>query len=132
MAGHRSERAGERIHQEISILLDREISDPRLANVNLTRVDVTSDLRLAKIYVAPSQDKAEEKEMMAALARASGFFRRHIAKSLNLHFAPEIRFYADRSIEAGERFLQALERVHEEERAAAPPKPKRARRTKTE
>lgn len=117
MAGHRSERAGERIHQEISLMLDRDISDPRLAGVNVTRVEVTGDLRLAKVYVAPPQDGTDEKEMMDALARASGYFRRNLARSLDLRYAPEIRFYLDRSIELGEHFLQVLEQVQAEERA---------------
>ncbi len=106
-----------RIHQEISLMLDREISDPRLASVNVTRVEVTGDLRIAKVYVAPPKDGTDEKEMMDALARASGYFRRSLARSLDLRFAPEIRFYLDRSIEMGERFLQVLEQVQEEERS---------------
>lgn len=118
MAGHRSERVGERIHQEISLMLDRDISDPRLAYVNVTRVEVTGDLRLAKVYIAPLKDETDQKEMMDALSRASGYFRRSLARSLDLRFAPEIRFYLDRSIELGERFLQVLDQVQTEEQAA--------------
>ncbi len=117
MAGHRSERLSERIRQEISVMFDREISDPRLANVNVTRVEVTGDLRIAKIYIAPPTDGTEEKEMMEALTHANGYFRRQLASSLELRYAPEIRFYLDRSIEMGERFLQVLEQVQAEERA---------------
>jgi ribosome-binding factor A len=116
MAGHRSERAGERIHQEISLMLDRDVSDPRLANVNVTRVEVTGDLRIAKVYVTPRDRETDEKEMLDALTRAAGFFRRQLAASLDLRYAPEIRFYLDRSIEAGEHFLQVLDQVQKEER----------------
>ncbi len=128
MAGHRSERVGERIHQEISVLLQREISDPRLADVNVTRVTVTGDLRIAKIYVTSRDPSADPKEMMDALTRASGYFRRHLAASMDLRYTPEIRFYFDRSIQAGEHFLQVLEQVQAEQQAAAS-KPSR-RRTK--
>ena len=127
MAGHRSERVGERIHQEISIMLDRELADPRLANVNVTRVEVTGDLRLAKVYVTQRVADADEKEMLEGLARASGYIRRQLAKNLDLHFAPEIRFYKDRAIEMGEHFLQVLDQVQAEERAQAP---KRGRKRK--
>ena len=116
MAGHRSERAGERIHQEISLMLDRDVSDPRLANVNVTRVEVTGDLRIAKIYVTPRDRETDEKEMLDALTRAAGFFRRQLAASLDLRYAPEIRFDLDRSIDAGEHFLQVLEQVQKEDR----------------
>ncbi len=112
--GHRSERVGERIHQEISLLLGREISDPRLAGVNVTRVQVTNDLRLAKVYVTPRGSDEENQEMMDALTRASGYFRHHLAQALDLRYAPEVRFYLDRGIEMGERFLQVLEQVHTE------------------
>ncbi|MBI4785532.1 MAG: 30S ribosome-binding factor RbfA [Chloroflexi bacterium] len=120
MAGHRSERVGERIHQEISLMLDRELADPRLANVNVTRVEVTGDLRLAKVYVTPRAADGDEKEMLDGLAHASGYIRRQLARALDLHLAPELRFYKDRAIEAGERFCKVLEKVQAEERAPAP------------
>jgi ribosome-binding factor A len=53
--------------------------------------------------------------MMDTLERATGFFRHRIARSLDLRFAPEMRFVLDHAIEKGERFLQALEQVHAEE-----------------
>ncbi len=114
--GHRAERVGERIHQEISLVLSREVSDPRLAGVNVTHVQVSSDLRLAKVYVTPRGSAEENEEMMEALTRASGFFRRHLAQALDLRYAPEVRFHLDRGIEAGEHFLQVLEQVKEEEK----------------
>ncbi len=125
MAGYRSERVSERIHQEVSLLFSREIADPRLAGANVTRVEVSGDLRLAKIYIAPGDDEAEDKERMAGLAHATGYIRRRIGSSVDLRFAPELRFYIDRSIEKGEHFLQVLAQVQEEEREAksAPTKP---------
>ncbi len=130
MAGHRAERLAVRVQQEISVMLDREISDPRLANVNVTRVEVTGDLRIAKVYVAPSSPDTDEKEMMDALARAARFFRRQLAGSLDLRFAPELRFYRDHSIEMGEHFLQVLEQVEREERAAVDERAKTRTRKK--
>jgi ribosome-binding factor A len=113
MAGYRAERASQRIQQEISLLFEREVSDPRLATVNVTRVEVSGDLRYAKIFVAPiTGDEDATRAMMDALDRAGSFFRHRIATSLNLRFAPELRFLVDRSIEKGERFLRALEQVH--------------------
>ncbi len=117
MPAYRPERVGEMIHQEISIVLDREISDPRLAGINVTHVEVSGDLRYAKIFVALPANcgNAESKEMLHALAHASGYFRRHLAKSLDLRFAPEIRFVVDHAIEKGEHFLQILEQVQAEQ-----------------
>ena len=113
MSGYRAERASQRIQQEISLLFEREVSDPRLASVNVTRVEVSSDLRYAKIFVAPiTGDEDATRAMMDALDRATGFFRHRIAQSLDLRLAPEVRFLLDRSIEKGERFLRALDQVH--------------------
>jgi ribosome-binding factor A len=112
MPSYRAARASQRIQQEISILFARQVSDPRLANVNVTRVEVSGDLRYAKIFVAPlAGDEDATDAMMDALARASAFFRARIAASLDLRIAPEIRFVLDRSIEQGERFLRALEQL---------------------
>lgn len=97
-------------------MLSREVSDPRLAGVNVTRVQVSSDLRLAKIYVSPRGSAEENEEMMEGLTRASGFFRHHLAQALDLRYAPEVRVYLDRGIEAGEHFLQVLEQVESEEK----------------
>ncbi len=115
---HRSERVGERIRQVVSLVLDREISDPRLAGLNVTQVEVTGDLRLAKVYVAPpdADDETDKREVMDALAHAVGYFRRQLATGLDLRYTPEIRFYFDRSIELGEHFLQVLEQVQAEEK----------------
>jgi ribosome-binding factor A len=96
MSGYRAARASQRIQQEISVLFEREVSDPRLANVNVTHVEVSSDLRYAKIFVAPTTgDEDATRAMMDALDRASSFFRRRIAASLDLRMAPELRFLVD-------------------------------------
>jgi ribosome-binding factor A len=115
MAGHRPERVGEQIYQELSMLLSREVSDPRLENVTVTRVQVSGDLRLAKVFVTRTGDAdAQPKETLSALAHAAGYLRHRLAESLDLRFTPELRFYLDRSIEMGERFLRALEQVQSE------------------
>ena len=128
MTSYRAERVSERIRQDISLIFAREVSDPRLENLNVTRVQVTGDLRLAKIFVAPRGDDAATREMMDALARAAGYFRRRLAENLDLRFAPEIRFYVDDSIEKGEHFLQVLQQVEAEEQATE--RSKRGRKTK--
>ncbi len=118
MPAHRTERVGELVHKQISLMLDREISDPRLSNITVIRVEMTGDLRIAKVYVAPRDKSAEvnEKEIKDALAHAAGYFRRQVAQAVDLRYAPEIRFYVDHSIEMGEHFLQVLEQVQAEER----------------
>lgn len=94
-------------------MLEREVADPRLVGANVTHVEVSGDLRIAKIFVAPNSAGDEAtREMLDGLEHAKGYFRRQLAAILDLRFAPEIRFLLDRSIEKGERFLQALEEIH--------------------
>lgn len=117
MPGYRAQRVSERIHQEISILFERGVSDPRLVGVHVTRVEVSGDLRLAKIFVAPIRDNpAETPEMMEGLAHATGFIRRYLAETLDLKFALEVRFLLDRAYEKAERVLQVLDQVEAEEK----------------
>ena len=116
MPSYRAERIGQQIHLHVSIMLEREVSDPRLAGANVTHVQVSGDLRIAKIFVAPnSAGEDATREMMDGLAHATGYFRNQIAGVLDLRFAPEIRFLLDQAIEKGERFLHALEQIHAEE-----------------
>ena len=130
MGSHRPERVSERIHHEMSLIFARQVSDPRLENLNVTRVDVTGDLRLAKVFIAPREDPDSTRETMAALARAAGYFRKLLAQNLDLRFAPEIRFELDYSIAKGEHFLQVLEQVQSEERAAEKDQRKTTRKRK--
>ncbi len=116
MSGHRQERIQQRILELVTLILESEVQDPRLMSVNITRVQVSGDLRYAKIFVSAREDERESKEMMDALGRAARYFRRRLAESMDMRFVPEIRFQLDHSIEKGERFLQVLEQVQAEER----------------
>ena len=121
MPSYRAERISQQIHQQVSIMLEREIADQRLIGVNVTRVQISGDLRYAKIFVAPnSAGETATREMLDGLEHATRYFRRRIAENLDLRFAPEIRFLVDHAIENGERFLRALEELHTEEQAQLP------------
>ena len=106
----------------------REVSDPRLENLNVTQVQVSGDLRIAKIFVTPREDADATREMMDALAHANAYIRHQLAQVLDLRFAPEIRFQLDYSIEKGEHFLRVLDEVEQEERQRIQPTNKRMKR----
>jgi ribosome-binding factor A len=123
----------QQVQQQVSIMFTRQVSDPRMAGANVTRVETSGDRRFVKIFVAPIKGDAEATdEMMAALDHATSFFRREIARNLDLKFAPEIRFLLDRAIEKGEHFLEVLEQIQHESSASAPVKPARDRKNKKE
>ncbi len=90
----RPKRVAEAIKNELSILLLREVADPRLATISFSQVMVSPDLKLAKIYfVLPVG--GDEKKVLRALRKARGFFRSHLAKTLNLRYTPDLAFYFD-------------------------------------
>ncbi|HHD56363.1 MAG TPA: 30S ribosome-binding factor RbfA [Desulfobulbaceae bacterium] len=90
----RPKRVAEAIKNELSVFLLREVADPRLAAISFSQVVVSPDLKQAKIYfVLPVGGDA--KKVLRALRKARGFFRSHLAKTLNLRHTPDLAFYFD-------------------------------------
>ncbi len=90
----RPKRVAEAIKNELSVFLLREVADPRLAAISFSQVMVSPDLKQAKVYfVLPVG--GDEKEVLRALRKARGFFRSHLAKTLNLRYTPDLVFYFD-------------------------------------
>ena len=91
----RSTRVAEAIRNEIATLLISKVRDPKLLDVSISRVEVTDDLSLARIYFTVLGDNKSGKEAEKGLLRAKGFMRSHIAKTLNLRFTPALYFKYD-------------------------------------
>jgi ribosome-binding factor A len=120
--GHRPDRVGEQIREELSELLSRgAVHDPGIGFITLTRVTVTSDLQLARVFYTTLGDPKARKDTSKALQRATPFFRRHIGGAMRLRRVPELEFRFDESIENQDRIEQILRDLHDEEsrRAAA-------------
>jgi len=107
MQGKRLDRVNHLLRQEISLLLQRELKDPGLGFVTVTDVEVSRDLRQAKIFVSVLGDEAQWRASLQALHRARGFIRNWLREHLDLRVTPELSFRADRSIEHAAR-IQAL------------------------
>ncbi len=129
MPGYRQERIRQRLFQEINLIFARELSDPRVVGVTATRVEMSADLRFARIHIAPQPTPAETDEMLEGLEHAAGFIRHRITLALDLKHATDVQFKIDRAIEKGDRFLRVLEQVQAEERAAVSEKKARARKS---
>jgi len=106
----RSDRVGGLIKEIMGDLLRKQISDPRLAKTVITDVEVTRDLRLAKIYFATSSGENAQ-EALAAFQKARGFLKRELAQRLALRYMPDIQFFYDQSIDYGARIEQLLKTV---------------------
>ena len=107
---------GDQIRQELSEILSRgEVHDPGIGFITLTRVQVTSDLQIARVFYTSLGDPKARKETARALDRATPFFRRQVAGRLRLRRAPEFEFRFDESVENQDRIEQILRDLHEED-----------------
>ena len=114
--GHRPDRVGDQIRQELSELLSRgEVHDPGIGFITLTRVQVTADLQLARVYYTTMGDEKARKDTARALQRATPFFRRHVGGRLQLRRVPELEFRFDESVAHQDRIEQIIRDLHEEE-----------------
>jgi len=112
---HRQEKLGELFAEELSDLLRTRIKDPRVGFASITRVEVSGDLRHAKVYVSVMGSAEERKETMKGLHNAAGFLRHELASRVTLRYMPEIAFKLDTSIEEGARVLELIKQVSQED-----------------
>jgi ribosome-binding factor A len=109
--GSRPDRVADQIRSELALLLTREVHDPGLGFVTLTRVHVSPDLQQARIFYTALGDEKAQKASAKALERAAPFLRRQIGSRLRLKRTPELRFQHDDSIEGQDRIEQLLNEI---------------------
>ncbi|HWS84775.1 MAG TPA: 30S ribosome-binding factor RbfA [Ktedonobacteraceae bacterium] len=113
---HRQEKLGELIAAELSELLRTRVKDPRVGFASITHVEVSGDLRHAKVFVSVMGSPEERDATMQGLKNATGFLRHELATRLVLRYMPEIVFKLDKSIEEGSRILELIQKVEQEDR----------------
>lgn len=101
------------IGQEISLMLFRNVKDRRIGLVTITGVDLSPDLRHARVFVSVMGTEQQKKESMEALHHASGWIRHELGQRIRMKFLPEIVFQADTSQEYGEHIDRLLDKIHE-------------------
>ncbi|GBL39554.1 MAG: 30S ribosome-binding factor RbfA [Nitrospira sp.] len=115
---NRADRVADQVRMEVADILMRKIKDPRVQAVTVTDVKLTSDLRIARVYVTTMGTKEEEKQVLVGLEQASGFIRGELGRRLSLRYLPEIVFTMDVSGPRGDRVLKLLDELHEKTEAA--------------
>jgi len=111
MQGKRLDRVNQLIKEEVSMLLQRELKDPRLGFVTVTEVDTAKDLRQAKVFVSVLGGDEQWKASIAALTSARGFIRNWLRQHLDLRVTPDLDFRPDRSMEHAARIQELLKRI---------------------
>ena len=112
--GSRPDRVADQIRSELASLLSREVHDPGLGFVTLTRVQVTPDLQQARVFYTALGDDKTRSASGRALERAAPFLRRQLGARLRLRRAPELRFVYDASIAGQDRIEQILNELRDE------------------
>jgi ribosome-binding factor A len=111
----RAERVADQIRMEVADILMRRIKDPRVRSVTVTDVELTNDLRLARVYVTTMERDEGERQVFDGLAKAAGFVRAELGKRLALRYLPDLTFIKDVSGPRGDRILQLLDSLHRED-----------------
>lgn len=107
----KQDRVAGRIRQILSVLILREVADPRLQGITVTDVEIDSELMYARIYVNALGEEERAPEIMNALKQAKGFLRREVGKRVSLRRVPDIAFYWDTSLERGDRMETLLKKL---------------------
>lgn len=104
----RADRVGDLILQELAYLLQRKVKDPRLGGITLTRVEVSADLRHARVFYSVLAAEEVKAAVAAGLESARGYVKRELGRRLQLRHMPEIVFSYDDSLEYGSRIHRLL------------------------
>ena len=119
MTTRRQIQVAEEIQQIISVLLQREVKDPRLGFVTVIKAEVTSDLKYSTVFVSVLGSPEEQKATMDALTSSRGFLRRELASRMSMRFVPELRFRLDHGVEYSDRINRLLNELKEAEESNA-------------
>jgi ribosome-binding factor A len=117
----RAMRVADQIRMEVAEIIMRKTKDPRVSDVTVTDVELTNDLRLARVYVTTLQDGQAEADALEGLAKASGFIRVELGRRLHLRYTPELIFQKDLSGPQGDRIRSLLEQVQAEAQGRSQP-----------
>ncbi len=115
-SGVRLQRIADRIRQELSEMLVREISDPRLDFIYVTDVRVDKELSYADVFVSAVEGRERSKEILSGLESASGFIRRTLAGRVDLRVFPRLRFHWDPTPENADHVEKVLAELREKKK----------------
>ena len=119
MSQLRIEKIQELMKQEISQIILQELKDPRIGFVTVTQVEITGDLRNAKVYVSLMGNEEQIKDCWRGLQSSLGFIRREIGKRIRLRFTPDLTFALDKSLDYSAHIQKLLLKIQAEDASKA-------------
>lgn len=109
----RIERVNETIRREISLIVQQELSDPRLELVTISRAQVSRDLQHAKIYFSTLGDESRALHAQGGLDSAKGLIRKMVGQRLRMKFMPDLTFIHDKSVEYITHLREEMDKLHD-------------------
>lgn len=113
----RALRVADRIREELSTLLVYNVSDPRLAGISITDVQVDRELAFANIYVSALEGSQRSQEVLEGLEHASGYLRYELSQRIELFTFPRLRFHWDPTFEKADKIERLIASLHSQEAA---------------
>ena len=114
--GIRPERVASAIRREISSIIQEELKDPRIGFTTITKVEITPDLRYAKIYYSVLGSQKEKNATAIALKSAHGFIKGLVGDRLKMRFAPELAFKEDKTFEYREKIDRIFDKLNKDKK----------------
>jgi ribosome-binding factor A len=124
MPTRRQQQVQDLIQREISVLIQRELKDPRLGFLTVTSVEISPDLKHARVFYSVMGTPEEQKGTATALEHATGYLRHELASRIDLRYVPDIQFRHDAGVAHGDRIARLLAELDHEPKAdedGAPP-----------
>ena len=115
LAGKRALRVGDQILREMAHILAIKINDPRVQGVTLTGVELSDDLRYARVFYSVFDKESDLKKVQSGLDSAKGFFKREIGARVNLRYMPDIIFKHDPTLKTGTDMEMLFEKIKKDE-----------------
>lgn len=110
----RTRQVGEFLKEELTDIIRREVKDPRVGFMSLTEVEMSPDLRSARVFVSVLGTDEERAATLAALRSAAGYIRHHLKPRLRMRQIPELDFRDDRSMEHAAEISRAIAQIQRE------------------
>lgn len=120
MIPSRMKRIEEMVKEQVALIIQQEVKDPRLDFVTVTSIHISKDIRNADVYITTFDERQEHiREILEALKSASGFIRRLLGQRIILRHLPSIKFHYDISFAKANRIDEIIHQIHKEEEAPA-------------
>jgi ribosome-binding factor A len=123
MSATRLQKLAKLIKEELSLIIRREMNDPRLGMISITDVEVSPDLHTARIYISAYGTAEEQDASITALKSAARFLRGKLGNAIEVRHTPELSFELDLSLERGSRVVALLKDLHVPEAPTTAPAP---------